>query len=126
MSIVTFDDVLDECITCTTACCHNASVCKNYHSIIMPNYHCKYYAQYFEHFEHNGKTAVAVVQEDKNLGYLEHLETKVKRPRRKAADMIRVYGCDFCGCYKSYEKLSHLNTHRKGKNHGVNLSQSDF
>ncbi len=49
-----------------------------------------------------------------------------KRKRRKFDQMERIYDCDYLGCLKSYETISHLNTHRQLKNHGHSLSIDDF
>eukprot|EP00835_Amoeboradix_gromovi_P005075 NODE_444_length_8544_cov_0.465127.p4 type:complete len:198 gc:universal NODE_444_length_8544_cov_0.465127:5835-6428(+) len=49
-----------------------------------------------------------------------------KRQRRKHREMERIYDCDFDGCDKAYESISHLNTHREKKNHGEKKSIYDF
>jgi hypothetical protein len=42
----------------------------------------------------------------------------VKRPRRKAEEVERVYDCNYEGCDKAYGALNHLNTHVRQCNHG--------
>ena len=49
-----------------------------------------------------------------------------KRQRRKYSEMERNYDCDYTGCCKSYESISHLNTHRYKKDHGAKMSIYDF
>ena len=49
-----------------------------------------------------------------------------KRQRRKHTEMERIYDCDFEGCDKAYESISHLNTHREKKKHGDKKSIYDF
>eukprot|EP00834_Sanchytrium_tribonematis_P002464 NODE_76_length_23837_cov_1.242396.p14 type:complete len:182 gc:universal NODE_76_length_23837_cov_1.242396:13755-13210(-) len=49
-----------------------------------------------------------------------------KRHRRKFTEIERIYDCDFPGCDKSYESISHLNTHREKKKHGEKKSIYDF
>jgi len=42
----------------------------------------------------------------------------VKRPRRKAEEVERLYSCNFPGCDKAYGALNHLNTHVRNAEHG--------
>ncbi len=51
---------------------------------------------------------------------------KPKRRRRLSSQINRRYQCDFPGCQKSYEKVSHLNTHRLHKGHGQKLSKIEL
>lgn len=41
-----------------------------------------------------------------------------KRPRRKAVEIERLYGCNWFGCDKAYGDLGHLNTHVRNAEHG--------
>ena len=59
----------------------------------------------------------------------------VKRPRRRAEEVDRLYICSFPGCDKAYGALNHLNTHVRNANHGpkreprgsqIPNAQSDF
>ena len=50
----------------------------------------------------------------------------LKRQRRRAFQIYRIYKCDYEGCGKSYEKVSHLNTHRMLKGHGRNKSKAEL
>ncbi len=52
--------------------------------------------------------------------------TTMKRQRRRAFQIYRIYKCDYEGCGKSYEKVSHLNTHRMLKGHGRNKSKAEL
>ncbi len=54
------------------------------------------------------------------------LKTHRPRHRRKATDIQRQYECDFDNCNKSYERISHLNTHRKLLKHGPPKRSIDF
>ena len=103
-----FDDILDS----GTACCHNAFVSSRYHSIIAPDARCSYITKYF-------KTTKVPMKESQ---YKFKPFMKVKRHRRKSEEIYRRYNCNFEGCLKSYEKISHLNTHRQRKCHGPNMS----
>jgi hypothetical protein len=42
----------------------------------------------------------------------------VKRPRRRAEDVERLYICNWEGCDKAYGALNHLNTHVRNAEHG--------
>ena len=42
----------------------------------------------------------------------------VKRPRRRADEVDRLYSCTYPGCKKAYGALNHLNTHVRNSNHG--------
>jgi hypothetical protein len=42
----------------------------------------------------------------------------VKRPRRRAEEVERLYSCTWPGCDKSYGALNHLNTHVRNADHG--------
>jgi hypothetical protein len=42
----------------------------------------------------------------------------VKRPRRRAEEVERLYTCTWPGCDKAYGALNHLNTHVKNAEHG--------
>jgi hypothetical protein len=44
--------------------------------------------------------------------------TYVKRPRRRAEEVERLYTCSWPGCDKSYGALNHLNTHVRNAEHG--------
>ena len=44
-----------------------------------------------------------------------------KRRRKLSKEVDRYFHCDYPGCYKSYGTVSHLNTHRKQKQHGQPL-----
>ena len=42
----------------------------------------------------------------------------VKRPRRRAEEVERLYTCNWPGCDKAYGALNHLNTHVRNAEHG--------
>ena len=42
----------------------------------------------------------------------------VKRPRRRAEEVERLYTCSWPGCDKAYGALNHLNTHVRNAEHG--------
>jgi hypothetical protein len=42
----------------------------------------------------------------------------VKRPRRRAEEVDRLYSCTWLGCDKAYGALNHLNTHVRNAGHG--------
>src|ERR1700685_2046042 len=42
----------------------------------------------------------------------------VKRPRRRAEEVERLYDCNFPECTKAYGALNHLNTHVRDAQHG--------
>lgn len=42
----------------------------------------------------------------------------IKRPRRRAEEVDRLYSCTWPGCDKSYGALNHLNTHVRNAGHG--------
>eukprot|EP00834_Sanchytrium_tribonematis_P005128 NODE_290_length_10614_cov_1.553590.p12 type:complete len:115 gc:universal NODE_290_length_10614_cov_1.553590:3103-3447(+) len=59
------------------------------------------------------------------------MTNSLKRRRRRADQVNRVYTCGHIlgpgiTCTKSYEKISHLNTHRTKKNHGEKVGKNDF
>src|SRR6202035_1617976 len=43
----------------------------------------------------------------------------VKRPRRRAEEVERLYTCSWPGCDKAYGALNHLNTHVRNAEHGT-------
>eukprot|EP00834_Sanchytrium_tribonematis_P006053 NODE_414_length_7911_cov_0.926011.p6 type:complete len:138 gc:universal NODE_414_length_7911_cov_0.926011:4241-3828(-) len=49
-----------------------------------------------------------------------------KRIRRRPDEVQRMFYCIFSGCDKSYGTISHLNTHRRLKNHGPPMKMTDF
>lgn len=42
----------------------------------------------------------------------------IKRPRRRAEEVERLYACNYLGCDKAYGALNHLNTHVRNAEHG--------
>ena len=59
-----------------------------------------------------------------NLPFLKYKNSKGVRTPSSKVD--RMYRCLFEGCTKAYGSISHLNTHRKRKEHGMPLSKHDF
>jgi len=52
--------------------------------------------------------------------------TYVKRPRRRAEEVERLYTCSWPGCDKSYGALNHLNTHVRNAEHGPKREPKEF
>ena len=71
-------------------------------------------------------TQFSQLQNDNIPANYKHRSDFSKRQRRKHTEMERIYDCDFPGCDKAYESISHLNTHREKKNHGDKMSIYDF
>ena len=49
-----------------------------------------------------------------------------RHPRRRNYEINRKYQCPRYGCTKAYGNMSHLNTHRRLKEHGPPLSKAFF
>ncbi len=54
------------------------------------------------------------------------IDYKPTRRRKLSKQVTRYYSCDYIDCHKAYGTVSHLNTHRRHKDHGPPLLKKDL